>query len=491
MRVVLATSGINMRRIDVTAAMLTRPAFEDAAYTALPVNRETNTAAGIFFQPAQLNGDLVSGGIAVIAPSTQVDKAYEAIGRRTSELVAPPTVFSGLDGIWVGIRHRTADVTLVANGRPVAYRQLRCGGLDTVSNALGDRSMGQQRLMGSLFRSGVSDPIADGELERYLSVLAAELRQTCDFWARSGESVPTIVSPYGAGGAAVGLQRALNEQGFQMGLHPELERRLVYLPAGERSAAIAGFLAAVTAGSDMPQVAFVNPHAIKLIEENTRRDRRARRILTGAVAAGIVSLIGGIPYITAQLNLRDARADLASAQEGFSQSAAGYAKLQDTRARNDAAEQILGAQPDWADALSLTFATMPLRAQVQDLSASSVLDTLQVRTTVSLPGGSYADLTRWLESLRNTSNVVAAWSDSFTDRDGRATFQVTFTLAKPVAVEAANSSSETTDQTITDASGNSADTITPTTTEPASNPTSTPTVDPSDNTTPSAEGAGR
>ena len=438
MRAVLATSGVNMRRIDVTAALLSRQAFEEIAFTALPVARDTNASAGIFFQPKELHGDIVSPGIALIAPNAQVEKAYQALGRRNTELVAPPTVFSGLDGIWLGIRYRTADVTLVSDGRPVGYRQLRVGGLDAVASILGDGANGYARLNGALHRSGTGDPIAEAELDRYLNALAAEFRQTCDYWARSGESVPSSVAPYGSGAVALGLESALQGQGFAVGMHPEVERRLVYLPAAERASAVTGFLAAVTAGSDMPQVAFVNPHAIALAEETSRRDRRARHILTAAVATGIIALVGGIPYLTSQLSLRDARADLASAQADFSRSSAGFMKLQDTKSRNEAADSVVANQPAWQDALSVTFSTMPLRAQIRDLSAVVINGEIRVRTTAELGGGSYADLTRWLDKLRTTTNVTAAWSESFSDRDGRAVFELSYNLAKPQTITESN-----------------------------------------------------
>jgi len=437
-RVVLGSPGVNMRRIDVTAALLSRAAFEDVAFSALPVPRETNSSAGMFFQPNDLQGDIVTAGVAVIAPSLQVDKAYKSLGRRNTELVAPPTVFSGLDGIWLGIRHRTADVTLVADGRPVAYRQLRTGGLDAVASALGDGAAGYGRLNTALHHSGMTDHIAEAELSRYLNALAAEFRQTCDYWARSGESVPSTVAPYGAGATSLGLEKVLNDQGFAVGMHPEVERRLVYLPAADRMSAVAGFLAAVTSGSDMPQVAFVNPHAIALAEETSRRDRRARRVLTAAVGAGVIALVGGIPYLSSQLSLRDARADLVSAQSDFNQSSTGYIKLQDTKNRLNASESVLSVQPFWSGALSVTFATMPLRAEIRDLSAVVIDGQIRVRTTAELNGGSYADLSNWLEKLRGTANITAAWSESFSDRDGRAVFEVSFNLAKPEAVTEPN-----------------------------------------------------
>jgi hypothetical protein len=434
-RLVLSCQGVNLRRIDVTASMLERRAFEDAAFTAMPVPRETNSVAGIFFDPQSLTGDLLTPGIAVIAPSQQVEKVYEALGRRESEVVAPPCVLSGLDGVWLGLRHRTADVTLVANGRPVAYRQLRSGGLDAISGALGDDGAGTQRLYASLNRTGMVDQIAEAEIARYLQNVAVELRQTVDYWARSGEDVSGPVAVYGPGANASGIAAAMAEQRFEVGMHPEIERRLVYLPAAERGAAVAGFLAAVTAGTDMPQAAFVNPYAIAHEEDNRRRDRRARRVLAGVVAAGFIGLVAGIPYVGARLDLNDAKADLASATVEFEGASAAYQKLADTEDRLGYIDAFRAAEPAWPSALSVTFSTMPVGAKIRELNTTLIAGELRVRASAELPGGSYADLTKWLEKLRATANVSAAWSESFSNREGRAIFDVTFTIPPVSAVD--------------------------------------------------------
>ena len=463
-RVVLACSGMNLRRVDVTANMLHRLGFENAVFAAMPVPRETNSASGVFFQPDEISGDIVTPGIAVIAPTALVDKTYEAFGRRATELVASPTIFSGLDGVWLGVRNRTADVTLVTNGRPVAYRQLRCGGLDTVAATLGDGKQGQARLTSTMYATGPSDPIAEAEINRYLSNLALELRQTCDYWNRSGESVPGVISAYGVGAGAPGVSRALIEQGFELGLHPEVEKRLVYLPAADRASAVAGFLAAVTVGMDMPQVAFVNPYAVKFAEDQARRDRRARRLLTFAIGIGIVSLVGGIPYISSQLALREAKTDLAAAQESFASASVGYNKISDSKLRIGAAEQIRSTQPGWSQILSVTFGTIPNGATVRDLSASVINGDIQVSVTAERKGGSYNDLTRWLEKLRANAGVTAAWSESFSDRDGRAVFELSYTLVKPQTKPADTASSSAPGDetaTVTDGSAPVTETVAP------------------------------
>lgn len=433
-RLVLAVPSVNLRRIDVTAAMLERRAFEDAAFTAMPVPRETNAVSGIFFDPQGIAGDLVTGGIAVIAPSAQVDKVYEALGHRESELVAPPSVLSGLDGVWVGLRHRTADVTLVSNGRPIAYRQLRSGGLDSVAAVLGEDGSGTQRLYAALDRRGLVDQIAEAEISRYLQNVAVELRQTVDFWARSGEQVGDVVSVYGPGANAAGVVNAMADQRFEIGMHPEVERRLVYLPAVDRANAVGAFLAAVSAGTDMPQVAFVNPYAIAYEEENRRRDRRARRVLGAVLAAGFIGLVAGIPYVGARLDLNDAKNDMTIARNEFDGAATSYQKLADTETRVDIVTEFRRNEPAWPSALSVTFSTMPVGSKIRDLNASLVDGEIRVRASAELANGSYADLTKWLEKLRATSNVSAAWSESFSNRDGRAVFDVTFTIPPTNAV---------------------------------------------------------
>lgn len=434
-RLVLACPGVNLRRIDVTSAMLERRAFEDAAFAAMPVPRETNAVAGIFFDTQSLAGDLLTPGIAVIAPSNQVDKVYEALGRRESELVAPPSVLSGLDGVWLGLRHRTADVTLVANGRPVAYRQLRSGGLDAIAGALGDEGAGMQRLSAALNRTGMVDQIADAEIARYLQNVAVELRQTVDYWDRSGEDVSGTIAVYGPGANASGITAVMAEQRFNVGMHPEIERRLVYLPAAERAAAVTAFLAAVTAGADMPQAAFVNPYAIAHEEDSRRRDRRARRVLAAVIAAGFIGLVSGIPYVGARLDLNDANTDLATARVEFESASAAFEKLSDTELRLEYVEAFRSTEPAWPSALSVTFSTMPVGSKIRELNATLIEGELRVRASAELTGGSYSDLTKWLDKLRATANVSAAWSESFSNREGRAIFDVTFTIPPVTAVE--------------------------------------------------------
>jgi len=80
-RVVFSSPGTNFRVIDITAALKDRKNFEDAVFTAMPVSRESNATSGIFFTPDDMVGNIVSKGIAMIAPANQVEEAYKALGK--------------------------------------------------------------------------------------------------------------------------------------------------------------------------------------------------------------------------------------------------------------------------------------------------------------------------------------------------------------------------------------------------------------------------
>ena len=63
-RVALVAPSMTLRRIDVTAKTASsRAEFEDAAHAALPVNRETSSFAGAFFEPEAMLGDAVTPGV--------------------------------------------------------------------------------------------------------------------------------------------------------------------------------------------------------------------------------------------------------------------------------------------------------------------------------------------------------------------------------------------------------------------------------------------
>jgi hypothetical protein len=158
-------------------------------------------------------------------------------------------------------------------------------------------------------------------------------------------------------------------------------------------------------------------------------------VLAAVIAAGFIGLVSGIPYVGARLDLNDANTDLATARVEFESASAAFEKLSDTELRLEYVEAFRSTEPAWPSALSVTFSTMPVGSKIRELNATLIEGELRVRASAELTGGSYSDLTKWLDKLRATANVSAAWSESFSNREGRAIFDVTFTIPPVTAVE--------------------------------------------------------
>lgn len=430
-RVSLASPSMVARRIDVTTAMLKRSAFEDAVYTALPVDRDTTSTAGMFFQAELLaaNIDQLTPGVGAVAPRAEVDSAYRSLGDRRGEVVPSPFVFEGRNGLWLGLRYGISDLTLVVEGHVVAYRQLRAGGLDTIAGLLVDPSdpeSGLVRLENALHRTGASDPVAESELDRWLRTVALEVRQTADFWSRSGEAVPSVITPYGTGSAAVGLNGVMTDSGFTPEFPEELSRLMSFLAPADRPIALGAYLAAQSTGYAMPQAAFVDPGAAAAEENVVRRNRRALQL--GGVAIVILSFLGMLVVPTAiawfdkmsvQNQLTDARAD-------FDKVSTVWEEISTIDSRRSAALTAINGEIDYATAIRAVIGTQPAGYTLSQVAITKN-ETGEIVAVVSAnkTGGSYRDLTRWLTTLRSRTDVVQAWSSAFSDREGMTSFQMT------------------------------------------------------------------
>lgn len=434
-RVALVAPSMLLRRIDVTAALAqSRAAFEDAVFTALPANREVSATAGAFFDPEALVGETVSPGAAVIAPSAQIAAVYAALGRRRAEVVASPLTLVGFDGIWCGIHHSVAEVTLVVAGRALAYRQLRTGGLSAVLSLLGDPNtpgLGESRLLAALTATGPDDPVAHVELGRYLRMLVSELSQTLDYWRRTGESVPSSneVLIYGAGGTSSLAQSAFSEAALQPVVPEPLVQALSYIPPATRAETLSALCASVTAGRHMPQVAFVNPVHAEHVAAAKRSRRRMVAVAAGGVAIAAVGLLVVKPFYEGWSAARIADAELVTVQREFDAKADLYHQSVDLSIRREVVDGALAMQPTWGDVYRLVLASLPLGAEIDQINAT--VDGSEVIATVSvtLRSGSYSDLTRWLSTLQATEGVRQAWSTGFTQRDSVASFVVSLRLS--------------------------------------------------------------
>lgn len=434
MRVALSVPSTLMRRIDVTAALASsRADFENAVFTALPANREASATAGAFYDTPALLGDTVSAGVAVIAPAQTVETVYREFGSRRVELVATPLALTGFDGIWFGVHHAVAEVSLVSQGRVLAYRQLRAGGLSALLPVLSDPNapeLGPARLLGVLTGTGPQDSMAAIEFGRYMRMLVAELSQTLDYWRRSGENVPTSgeVLAYGAGAAPQLTSTTIADAGLKPVVPEPLVRALSYLPAPSRSESLAAFCAALTAGLYMPQIAFVNPVEQTQVAA-TRRSYR-RMMYTAAAGATAVALGLGVvkPVYEGWSASRAADTRLAAIRSEFDTKADLYHQGMDLRARQEIVDRETAETPAWSVAYRLLLGSVPPSALLDQITATADSTHVTATITATIKGGTYADLTNWLNELNNTPGVSQAWSTSFSTRDNTAVFSVSVEL---------------------------------------------------------------
>ena len=447
MRVSLIAPSTLLRRIDVTASLVgSRADFEDAVFTALPANREVSATAGAFFDRESLVGDTVSAGAAVISPATRIEEVYAALGHRRAEVVASPLTLTGFDGIWFGVHHSVSDVTLVVDGRAVAYRQLRAGGLSALLAVLGDPNvpeLGQSRLLGALTATGPEDPLANVELGRYLRMLVSELSQTLDYWRRSGENMPATdqVLLYGPGASSPLAHSALVDAGLRPLVPESLNQALSYVAPASRAESLSAFCAAVTTGRHMPQVSFVNP-LDAAIAAASRKSRRRMLIVAGA---GMVSVSLGLlvvkPIYEGWSAARLADSELTATRVEFDEKAELYHQSVDLEIRRQIQQSALDAQPAWSEVYALVLASLPTGVDIDQVSATADSDEVTATVSVTMRGGSYGDLTRWLSKLATTDGVVEAWSTGFSQREDVASFVVSLrlkaqsTVAPNIAVE--------------------------------------------------------
>ena len=433
-RVGLAAPSMVARRIDITSSMSSRTVFEEAVYTAMPVDRTATCTAGIFHSPDLITDgiDQLGSGFAAVATRASVDRAYRAMGDRRAEVVPAPFTFEGSDGLWLGIRHGVTDVTLVVDGHVQAYRQLRVGGLDTVAGLLvdpADPESGRDRLAVALHRTGASDPVAEAELDRWMRTLALELRQTVDYWSRGGEQPGQRVIAHGAGAVAVGLLGALGEAGLESWYPDELNRMMAFIAPADRPLAIGAFMAARSTGTGMPQAAFIDPSSGETKAETKRRNRRL--LVVGAVSTLVAVLVGSIvvPTVGALVQRNSARSDLSAAREVFTPVQSMWNALETGNIRRGIVAENITGEVNYAKVLRTVTGTAPDGYLVSQLNATrNETGNVTATATLSRPGGDYRELSAWLTLLRATPEVSEAWVSSFANRDGTVSFEITVTF---------------------------------------------------------------
>jgi len=440
LRIALITPSISLRRIDATASLAaSRADFEDAVFAALPVSREVTAVAGAFFDPEAMVGDTVAPGAAVVGPADRIEEIYRLVGKRRVELVASPLVLSGFDGVWLGLHHGVAEVTLVVDGRPVAYRQLRAGGLNALLAVLADPSdpeFGPARLRAAVTGTGTEDTMAAVEVGRYMRMVANELAQTLDYWRKSGESMPesSEVLLYGVGGVSPLAQRALGEARFAVTVPEAMTQALSYVPPAQRAEAVTALCAVATTGRFMPQASFTNPMLTDLLAARRRTRKRLFSIAAAVVVLGGLLVTVARPIYAGWTASRDAEVALDAALAEFESKADAYHRGVDARMRTEVLDTARAAEPDWPTVYRTLLASAPIGASLSQLSATGENSVVSVSMSVSVRGGSYEELVRWLERLRAIPGVREAWSSGFSQQNDITSFVVSLLFDESLTV---------------------------------------------------------
>ncbi|MFM7088774.1 MAG: hypothetical protein ACKOW9_04585 [Candidatus Paceibacterota bacterium] len=453
MRVSSVTNKTIIKKIDVTNSMSNRSGFEEGVYQAVRASRENTVTAGIFEDVEKVVSgvDALTLGYAVIAPRESVNQVFNSLGKRKVEVVTPAFTIP-FDGLWLGVRYTVADLTLIKNGKPVAYRQLPAGGLSTVIGALtdiDDLNSGKERLQVALHRSGPADPIAESELDRYLRLLATETKQTLEFFTRDGEVIPDKIFTYGPGSVSIGFEAVFTEMGLTLSMPEELTRQLGFIPPADRPVALGAYFAAVTTGKDSPYSSYPDPRDKDQLSAATLLKKKTVRmgLLATAVASFVVynTLPSGTAYIERN-SLLDEKRDL---QEVLTTESELLNNVLNYRSRSALIADVKANEINLSIPLRIIKETSPTGSSILQITASpDKSEKITLTVSADKDSGSYNDLSRWLSDLRRDERVNSAWSNSFTNRSGKTSFQlsVVFDIKKILRYqEDATSDSASTD----------------------------------------------
>ena len=462
-RAVLAIGKTAMRRIDVTSALRNRAAFEEAVYAKVTVSKENTTAAGIFFAPELMEGDTVSPGVAVVAPSDPVNEAYKAFGRRDVEIVAPPLAYRGFDGLWLSIRYETAELTLVRDNRAVAYRQMQSGGLSSIVGLLADPSeptIGYARLESALTKSGLEDPMAEAELDRYLRKVLSECQSTIRFWKQAGDETNGDIFVFGPGAASSTLDSSIKETGFNRVMPEYISKQIAFLPPADRDIAIGAWCAAITVGADMPQAAYINTSKIEYDEKLQKKNSLRNKLIFVGVAAVLTLVCGGVPYLAGVIGKSNVTSEYDQAVAKQSAAAQNIKLYDELVIRNQLITSVKKAEPTWSIVLSKGLSYIPAGTTIQSIQATRTDTLLTIVVSAVTPGNAYSQISKWLDQIKTTGGASDAWISNFTVRDGKTTSQLTYSvpLSKSKPVVEKTSTTPETEPAVTDTGSTSTQT---------------------------------
>lgn len=313
-------------------------------------------------------------GLVLAWPAGVVSSVYAATAAHPGpvSVVAPPMVAAPAGALVLALRETAAELTLSMGGVPVAHTALKAGGLDEVEAALGSGDeVGARRTAEALSSGGVRDPLAAGEVDRWLREALEQVVATCATWREEGLAVPDQVFIHGRGATSVSLPFLLSDTGLGRAQLPAaLAKAMLKVPPAQRPQVIGAYLAAAHA------VANPDPTVLGVFDDPDTSGERARqataarrrsRTRTWARAGALLLACAGAPHVVALTHgvWADHRIDMVTADVA----SAVTAHLPPGQ---DPAVAVRGA--------AATMAELSARPPVADLSA------LPVVTAVSAPG---------------------------------------------------------------------------------------------------------
>lgn len=428
-RVSLLAPQVGVRRIDVTRRSVEhRSVFEDAVFEALPVAREGTAVAGLL--PTEpLVGEALGTASATVAPADLVNQVYRALGRSEAELVTGAFTLAGHDGVHLALRWTTAELTVVAGELPVLHRALQVGGLERVAETL-DRAAGGADRVGAIIagRTG-QDPVAENEVDRYITAVASEVAQTVDHWERAGTSVSHTLWVFGPGATIPFVDDRLRGQGFETRVPDDVLRSLAIAQPQERPALAGAWLAATSVGNGMPAAAFVNPLA--LAKEASRRssEKSARTLGLALAGIAIIAAVWFGPGLFGKRQVANAKANLTSAQESLSAVSADSAKVDQLKKLNGTYLAAQASDSDWAKLIDDITANLPANTTVASIGfqpgEGMVAVTVAVIATAPPPG----PISAWISKVSaDPIRGTGAWSPGFSYSGDTLTFSINFNV---------------------------------------------------------------
>lgn len=437
-RIVVSAPTSMVKSMDVTAKdTASYDDFQELLYTALPVDRDTTSVAGMVHNPEDMVGDKVCPGAAASLATSVLSEVYNAMGSLRCEVVSTPLVFAAHNGVWLGIQQGIASLSLLANGRIVAYRQLRLGGLSSVvSHLLGSSTNVkaiQTRVEQALVTVNNTDTQASTEVGRYMRMLTTEISQTIDFWRRQGEVIENdgMILAYGPGAVSPLLDDALHEGGFVRAICSAIDRQLVNVASAQRLDSYPAFLAAVSVGKNMPYVSFTNPN-YQALKKAQRRKLKIASTLVGTLAAlASLGLFVVKPIVDVKRKESATKTSLVDVEGRFAPLQDMYVLSEESLARAAVNDEVLADQPDWAAIYQQLMLSAPPAATIVQMTATSSEGVVIVNIAATLPGGRYEDMSAWLTRLGEINGVTSAWTRGFNERQGKVTVDLTVNFAYP------------------------------------------------------------